>query len=383
MRAPRPLNPGLYHSLTEAFGEVRLAREGEAAPEVDTIRPLLASRVRDASGRRRPRKPPGGEEYRVNCPFCDDTRFRLSINHRWGVLDERDGDRHWYLANCYNEDCLAEPLNLFRLKHRVFAFGPAKQRLGRLRPGRPPRPAGPVEPPGKILPLGALSPRHVARQYLLGRGLDPDYLEKMWQVGWCQQSRFRLAEKRIYIPVYRHGELVFWQARYPADHVNGRTFKEAGFPKYWSAPGGRKKDLAYNLARALRFKTVFVVEGPVDCWAAGLRSFGLMGKTMSLELLSRIAGILRRYGVPLKDMTFVVVLDPEQDERAKARGKPHHIETVCGSLRQLGPCRALPLYMAPGQDPGGCDPYWFRDWARATAWREHRVRLVFDRPLGV
>src|SRR5690606_7304764 len=122
---------------------------------------------------------------------------------------------------------------------------------------------------------------------------------------------------RIYIPLFFRNELRFWQCRHPADDYYGKTFKEADVPKYWGCPGAIKDGLAYNLERALRFRTVYVVEGPADCWSAGPRAIGVWGKTISLTLVRKMRSIIRRHGLRLEDMTFLVVLDPEQDAREK------------------------------------------------------------------
>jgi hypothetical protein len=48
-------------------------------------------------------KSQGGEHYAVNCPYCNDTRARLSFSHRWGTVDERTGQKLLHLVNCFNE----------------------------------------------------------------------------------------------------------------------------------------------------------------------------------------------------------------------------------------------------------------------------------------
>src|SRR4051794_18793914 len=61
-----------------------------------------------------------GEQYRVCCPFCPDTRKRLYINHRWGLFDERTRSKNLWLAKCYNEDCLKCSLRRRSLYNDVF-----------------------------------------------------------------------------------------------------------------------------------------------------------------------------------------------------------------------------------------------------------------------
>ena len=46
------------------------------------------------------------EDYRVNCPFCSDTRHRLYISCQWGVYDPFAGHSNIHLIRCYNENCV-------------------------------------------------------------------------------------------------------------------------------------------------------------------------------------------------------------------------------------------------------------------------------------
>src|SRR5687767_12890973 len=101
------LNAFLFGALQACFGKVLVANEGEHSHVYycpDWTR----------GGKPRAETAHSGEYYRVNCPFCTDSRFRLWINHRWGVYDQVTGNYNLHLAHCYNTDgmpdgCLAEP----------------------------------------------------------------------------------------------------------------------------------------------------------------------------------------------------------------------------------------------------------------------------------
>ena len=89
------LCPDLYFRLKRQFGKVLVTNRGMGL----VIRPAgLGSKPSIVSN---------GEYYRVNCPFCNDTRFRLYINHRWF--------EHKHMANCFNESCTSGELGKMRL----------------------------------------------------------------------------------------------------------------------------------------------------------------------------------------------------------------------------------------------------------------------------
>ena len=66
-----PLNQQLYDLLCRRFGSVAIANEGEAMASRYCYDPFKERTVRDIDV--------WGESYSVDCPFCNDTRKRLSI----------------------------------------------------------------------------------------------------------------------------------------------------------------------------------------------------------------------------------------------------------------------------------------------------------------
>src|ERR1017187_9480324 len=95
--APTVMNQSLYGMLTYHFGEVRITSEMEAMQCHYRKNVLTGEWQLDIAH--------PGEYYIISCPYCGDTRFRLRINHRWGVTDERGHSNLW-LAHCHNERCL-------------------------------------------------------------------------------------------------------------------------------------------------------------------------------------------------------------------------------------------------------------------------------------
>lgn len=384
-----PLNKTLYELLEREFGDVIVAAEGEEL--IGTYEGEARRQKAEALVNRRkvpstkPLRPKldvlhSGEEYRVNCPYCNDTRHRLFINHLWAVKD-RYGNQNLWLAHCWNEECLASYTRQQQLWDRVFRIGRRPPGHEEVRKGRKidiNDIGGVASPPGPIISLKKLrknNPNHQAIAYLEGRGFDCDKLSEIYEVGWCSESQYALACNRIYIPIRIDGILRGWQMRLPRD------WQEGDPPKYWSMPNMRRRLLAYNYDRATYYKTPVIIEGPADVWSYGTQSMGCIGKTMSPALVNRLRD---RCG----DGSIVVMLDPNPDKKAKERMGDryvHHIEKLAKMLEgpkkdrfKLGVCR---VYLPLDTDPGSLDPDYMRDYIRDAA-KEQGVKISFKKRIA-
>ena len=308
------LNQILHDLLERQFGEVLVVAEDEAL-QLDYVpdsrrndylqqapRASLLGIKKGRPDNLRAEVLHSGEELRVSCPYCNDTRKRLFINHRWGVKDEY-GRQNLWLAHCWNEECLSSYLRQKRLYELVFT-NERPPRLDQLLRGRIVDWRNiPAAPPGPVVPLSELAARdtsHPAVQYLRQRRFDPDYLSERYQVGFCLESVYALAENRIYIPITMDGKLRGWQG---------------DPPKYWSMPNMRRRELAYNWDSAVLHNTIVIVEGPADVWRTGPQALGCIGKTLSPELRHRLIGLC-------KQGSCVVMLDPKQDVREALKKRP-------------------------------------------------------------
>src|SRR6516165_1691747 len=115
-----------------------------------------------------------GECYRVCCPFCEDQRKRLWINHMWGYRDPKTGSKNLWLAKCFNENCLSDNRwNRNRLYDMVYddvGYGQNAQ-FDKLRFGqRRLKELVVAEAPGLLKSLQELGPNHPAWGYLVSRG---------------------------------------------------------------------------------------------------------------------------------------------------------------------------------------------------------------------
>src|SRR5436305_624916 len=144
-----PLNEQLYDLLCRRFGAVSIANEGDAMTSRYANDPFTGKTVLDIAG--------WGESYYINCPFCTDTRKRLSINHRYGVHDPVIESDNLFLARCFNEDCLKAPGRYRDLKEMVFGFMNRDQRRQLLvvhvgtRPPTGPESLQQAQPPGEVV----------------------------------------------------------------------------------------------------------------------------------------------------------------------------------------------------------------------------------------
>lgn len=342
-----PLNETLFHLLERRFGrgQVKIVHDGEA----------LSGRYQDTQitvdGQfktvRRLKVLSSGEEYLVNCPFCQDTRQRLHINHRWGVPDEESGTRNLWLMHCMNEECQEKYDNQEALYDKLFTVGSHRGPMI-VRKGVKPddREAVTVELPGphwRIDKLAKNVPGHKAVEYLRERGYDIEWLGQVFNVGYCPHSQYSLASDRIVIPIYQSEKLVGWQAR-----LIGQWTKH-GPPKYFSCPGMQRSKMCYNFDAAVKGPLKVIVEGPGDVWGYGVEAMGVIGKTMSIYMQNRLRCRCKPGDV------VVIMLDPKQDAAAAARDRPHHIERLYSQLHD--PLRArdtkiVRVYLPEESDPG-------------------------------
>ena len=276
------LNPTLYGLLKNRFRHVHVCNEGEELVGSYKTDPVSGRMVLDIEAR--------GETYCVNCPYCNDTRQRLYISHRYGVHDLVTDSYNTRMVRCFNEECLKKDTSLYKhLYDSVFGLLNPAQRA-RLSYGRGKKPVanstelkeGP--PPGLLTYIQDLPPNHPALAYLLGeRGYSLKELVDDWRLMYCEAAspEYKLAEHRIIIPIIMNGMWVGWQARF----VGEANFKQLRIPKYFTLPSMPKRLVLYNHDVALKQDTVVVCEGPTSAWAVGRCAIALLGKQATIQQL--------------------------------------------------------------------------------------------------
>jgi hypothetical protein len=373
------LNPFLYARLVEYFHDVDVVCAGQ---EIDWS---VEWTVDERTGDRTPTrvKQHSGEEYKIRCPECKDYRARLHINHMWGIWDQETQSRNLWLANCYNEQCYTDYDNQ-RWLYETLYTAPLRRRAGeevKLIPGRV---HGPLKLqqskwPGGCIPLVQLAesfPDHPAITYLAGRGFDPGKLSRMYDVRYCPSSTFRWASNRIVIPIYQEGMLVSWQTRHIGDDVRGVPFNVARVPKFWTMPDTPKRLIAYNMEQALTHQTVVLVEGTTDVWNTGPMAMGVLGRSLSPEILHHLV----RWAERTPDSLLVIALDPKQPAREIERGVEHHMVKTYLKTYETLQRRVIKFeWPNPELDPGSIDKFWFRELIKEQASRRG-LKAVFSKP---
>jgi hypothetical protein len=325
----------LYQKLTARFGNVLIAKEGAE-----------------------------DEQYRICCPFCGDSRYRLYIDCRWGVLDPISGRKNTHLVKCFNEDCVHatqdDPMSYQdHLDNRNELLETVYRGLSGLAELAPPTVVvtntGPLDWPGKVIRLDRLyrkRPNHPAVVYMKKRGFDPVRLGEEYGFVFCdtvEEQRYSMALGTILMPIYKNGEMYSWISRYIGDEIGGVPISKTKLKKYYNCPGRPLSSVGYNLDRVLCYSTIVIVEGILDCVKTGPFATCLFTKSISRELKKRIVRGLAEYG---EDAAVIVMLDPEQDAKEKEKGVPHHIEKVAAALEEYIP-NVLRVYLPNGRDPGG------------------------------
>ena len=334
-----PLNPNLYGRLLRVFGEVAIANKGEAFFALTQMRqdkPWVVAKQ-------------FGEYYRVNCPFCGDTRKRLWINHMYGKKF-CDNKRLRFLAICYNENCLANYENRKKL-HDLIDFGASLSNAVIL-PGKKylPEPTT-VSLPGLCRPLHELPKSHPACVYLEQRGFSPEILSKIWGVSFCEKSPFLLARERIVTPIYFSKKLVGWQCRYVGELPwHDKLLKRELPPKYYTMPGFHKSQVLYNLDIARNFSVGVIVEGAYDVYKFGPMACATFGTSLS----ERQVELLRYFFPPPKILVLLFdadagIVKPEHGQKLSP------IEAAENKLRPYFGHRLLTVKLPDGHDPGSMD----------------------------
>lgn len=302
------LNKPLYAALRQRFRHVRVTHENEQ---------------RVASRNERTRRfdvfTPG-EHYQVCCPFCGDTRHRLSISYRWmmsGFAAQAGEGRS--LINCYNEGCEQvwqapfrnEIERLYRSCRAEALFAPeadlrkdeqAFEVAERSRPRR----ETPL-PEGSVI-LSQLPQDHPSREFLRWKypGLPEQYLMR-YNLMYCHEStkRYRLAARRLIFPIYgADGLVVSWQ---------GRTIDPDVNPRWYNPPGFRRDNL-FNVHSVPPDRLPILAEGipsAIACGPSAIACYSVSPETAVLKLLAD------------KYDSIILALDPDAyvpDNRPGGRG---------------------------------------------------------------
>ena len=378
-----PLNPVLYDALQKAT-----VRGKNGVPPGFAGRSVKINRPGVANGYRRRPLPDGrlvddvdgiGEEYRICCPGCNDTKHRLYINHIWG-LDKKN----WQLLHCFNEQCESRfGYDLIRdLRQRLITHSFGSARTIDYSAAKAAEDIVP-EWPGPMASLAELLPSHHANRYLASRGYDYMKLSTLFGFNYCFSSPLAMARDRIVIPVYLDGKFRGWQARYVDEQGNGSTdglwfcptcrivpdysgVKLKVCPscggehvsevlKYYSMPGMRTGENLFNFDVARQWPFGVLVEGPMDVTH--------VGSPLAAEEPGPAIGTFTHH---ISDAQFRLIIEvwgrkPNgtvvllYDNNAKAKDRIRYLASLQETYERLSRAIKNVLLVLPpdGRDPGG------------------------------
>lgn len=291
------LNPLLYATMTQLYGEVRVVKPGiqSTPPHIYTHPVTHRKFCRWDDGVEK------GEEYQCCCPFCGDTGFHLYVNYQYGRKDPCGSVIE--IANCFH-GCLDDPKNrhrleydlLFRLGRRVSkeAMQKAKEEKA-----REPVPELVSQKLDGVIPLIDLPEEHEAVQYILSRGYSRKTMVD-YHLGYCDNPDEWMVNGRLVIPVFFKGEEIGWQAR--------KINEEARGPKYYNSRGFPKSHVVYNFDVASRQEFVVLVEGVTDVWRIGAPAACTFGKGISESQMKLIDSTWKE-----KPVIFMLDNDAEKE----------------------------------------------------------------------
>lgn len=348
----KPLNFLLYNRIKATFKNVRIGNKSEKQERKKRIDFLSNKETVDIES--------WGESYLVCCPFCNDTRFRCVINHRYGTTDEF-GRVQNRLVVCFNAGCpLAlknqncyDKLESMLTGHKLVDLSKAEVDEGQsvdLDSFR-------MDWPGEVVRVDKLPKDHQAVAWLSGtRGFDVDRLGKYYNIHWCEQSKHALCRGRIIIPIYMNRKMVGFQARAPYD----TNWKLSNAPKYYTAKGTPKRQLIYNLGNMVKCELAVIVEGVTSVWRGGDQYGAVLGAAVSstqIELLCK----------NFKDHSCILLLDPDI---LKDQGKKKVLENLMKVENKLkaelaGGCCSV--WLPDGTDPAEFESSFLRDYITKEA----------------
>lgn len=209
----------------------------------------------------------------IDCPFCGLIgHFRMGYNLHAGYV------------NCWA--CGKHPLPAVVASLAQVSYGKAKDVLRGVENVRTALKEADVR--GTLeLPVAAslMALRAVHREYLVGRGFDPDEISRDWGVNGIGPVSGH--KWRLFIPIVYRGEMVSWTTRSISDRADRR---------YRSAKASQEvlnhKHLLYGEDHCLH--GVIVHEGPIDVWRTGAGAVATFGTDFTQAQVRRLARYAKR-----------------------------------------------------------------------------------------
>lgn len=298
------LNPFLYNRLLQKFGKVSIACQGE--PLVGTVTSLRGREEFIVSS--------SGEYYRVNCPFCNDTKQHLWINHRWGTgIPGLINDKLNWMLVCYRRNCFSSDNpsgSIYRRQLSTEIYGNTKvHQLPRIPLGTAVAESSleEIQLPNACIPVNQLESTHQALLYIKSRNFDPNFLAEEYGLQYCASDKVedQRIKGRLIIPITADNKLIGWQARAIDKNDPG--------PKYYNAKNVKIHKTIYNYDNAKHYPFVVVTEGVTDVWTIQEGAVSLLGKTLNDSQLHYFVNNCSPKG---NWKVAIVALDPDAEKES-------------------------------------------------------------------
>lgn len=336
------LNPTLYEKLRQVYKRVNVYSRGDygefsyETPSIFTKNNKTDVWAKDFRG---------GEHYAIRCPFCG-RQNKLWISYNANAHLVKDGLRVLFskkLIICFRCHFTDDP-------EKVNQFWRTIDNVEtEIIPGRITKVStvgvsdrlddvvcNPVVFPRCVDILDQKVPDRVW-EYLLKRGLDPEYLSKNYKVMYSEDKNILVGGiPRIIFPIFHNKEMVAWQGRALDEDIKGTDIPKYQFPKH-----AQVKFYLYNLDSARWYDYGILVEGVTDVFKCGPSGMAAFGKTISQRQLKLMIDIFGQRGI--------IRIPDMDDPYAYAQAKEEvDMWNVCGYFKN----KALIVTPPKGTDPG-------------------------------
>lgn len=315
------LNDVLYEKLCAVFGEdkVRVSNQGVPVQYV-----LTTYHDNQGNVRTQPRVLRWGETYKVCCPFCGDTRFRLCFCHAAGTFFTKNRKKLYFgkLVKCFNEECQRtdEFQKLWKKLQRGGLGRMTKAKIGDPQYVEEASAENDVKvdwPIGVLPPTRTNVPGEIA-EYWIRRRLPLDWLYHQFGVMYApvgvqytdaeRINTYVVSVPRVVIPIRYGHRIVEWQMRACSDQLPKHE------PKYLSRPGGQIHNHWYQADQAWDRHNIVICEGVTDVWRIGVMP------SLDLAAVASFGKVLSPAQIEIAELLFgysafgIILADPDVDK---------------------------------------------------------------------